>query len=315
MPITLQPLSRRRFLAGATAGAAALALNHWTLGEASPVVDANRVALLSDIHISANLAEHNRSVVMANHLRDALKAVLGAGALPSRLFINGDCAYLHGLAGDYSAVIDLIRPVREAGVPMHLALGNHDSREQFWNALPADEARSKELADHEVLDLSTPAARWIVLDSLKETSKTPGLLGEQQLNWLSKSLDAEPAKPTIVMVHHNPVFKAPTTQPTTQPAHGLILTTGLLDSPALLDVLLRRRQVKALFFGHTHAWKVSMVEGLHCVNLPAVAYVFSPEQPSGWVDARFSASGMRLTLNTLDPAHQWNGQSHDLAWR
>ena len=80
-------------------------------------------------------------------------------------------------------------------------------------------------------------------------------------------------------------------------------------------MLLPRRQVKALLFGHTHVWSVKQREGLHMINLPAVAYVFNPLQPCGWVDAHLGENGMNIALRCLDPMHRWNGQTHELQWR
>ena len=53
---------------------------------------------------------------------------------------------------------------------------------------------------------------------------------------------------------------------------------GLSDSEGLLAAVWPRRNVKALFYGHTHKWsfRKDPASGLHLVNLPAVAYAFSP---------------------------------------
>ncbi|HZK82402.1 MAG TPA: hypothetical protein VFC46_15075 [Humisphaera sp.] len=45
------------------------------------------------------------------------------------------------------------------------------------------------------------------------------------------------------------------------------------------------------------------------INLPAVAYVFNPFQPSGWVDAHLLETAMTVELRCLDPKHRWHGRS------
>jgi len=90
---------------------------------------------------------------------------------------------------------------------------------------------------------------------------------------------------------------------------------GLTDTKALLDVLLPRTDVKALLYGHTHVWSFEKREGLHCVNLPAVAYPFDTTSPTGWVDAKLSDSGMALQLHCTDHAHPKHGEKHELVWR
>ena len=134
--------------------------------------------------------------------------------------------------------------------------------------------------------------------------EVPGVVGPDQLAWLGKTLDAHPGKPALVMVHHNP-------QESPDRKLG-----GLTDTAALFDVLSPRRQAKALFFGHTHRWEhAKRDDGLYLVNLPAVAYVFKPDQPSGWVDCRLGTKGATLELRTLDANHPWAGQRIPMRWR
>jgi 3',5'-cyclic AMP phosphodiesterase CpdA len=144
---------------------------------------------------------------------------------------------------------------------------------------------------------------WYLLDSLDVTNKTPGTLGAEQLDWLERSLKAAPERPALVMVHHNP-------QP---PGFGRVL--GLTDTEPFLALLLEHRQVKALFFGHTHVASTREIEGLHLVNLPACAYRFSADQPTGWTSAIVSSAGCVLTLAETSKAHALHAQQIPLTWR
>jgi 3',5'-cyclic AMP phosphodiesterase CpdA len=254
---------------------------------------------------------------MAENLKQACAEIMKLTQAPALTLVNGDCAYNHGETADYQKLLDIVRPLREAGMPMHLAMGNHDLREHFWSVIPADQQRVKEIAERQVLVIETPRANWVMLDSLDKTNFTPGTVGAAQLDWLARTLDERAAKPAIVMVHHDPQERPPiaswptTRPPTTRPRP----ITGLTDTKQLLNVLLPRKQVKALLFGHTHVWSVKQREGLHMINLPAVAYVFNPFQPCGWVDAHLGENGMSMELHCLDPKHQWNGEKHELQWR
>ena len=85
---------------------------------------------------------------------------------------------------------------------MHLVLGNHDQRENFWAAFP--EAKpALPAADRHAAVVETPLANWFLLDSLYKTNVTPGLLGAAQLQWLAKALDAHADKPALLVAHHN----------------------------------------------------------------------------------------------------------------
>jgi Icc protein len=301
MPLHLNTISRREFLLR-TAAAGVSLLTIPALRAADSKADPDRWALLSDTHIDADPAVAKRDVNMAAHLRASIAEVLAISTPPQGMLINGDCALDHGLAGDYATFSDLLQPVAAAGLPTHLALGNHDDREVFWNALKDARPANPPLASRQVSIIESPRANWIMLDSLDVTRQTPGRLGDDQRAWLATALDARADKPALVMVHHNPTF-------------GDSKITGLLDTAELLAILKPRRHVKALFFGHTHTWRQTEIEGLHLINLPAVAYPFDPAEVTGWVDCHLQADGASLELRAHDTQHPSHGKTTTLRWR
>lgn len=300
MPIHLPAISRRQFLVRSLAGGAALALSPDLLAAAKRT-DLNSWALLADTHLAADRGLVARGINMTDHFTSVSRELLALPKRPAGVFITGDCAYNSGQTGDYRQVADLLEPIRGAQMPVHLALGNHDNRERFWDALPKEQAAPRPLADRQVALLRTPRANWFVLDSLESTLSTPGLLGQEQLDWLAGALDANAGKPALVLIHHNP---------------GKIGTvSGLKDTEALFGII-GPKQVKAYIFGHTHVWHVKEdVSGIHLVNLPPVAYVFQPGEPAGWVHALLERKGMQLKLRCVDPAHKSHGQIVKLQWR
>lgn len=325
MPVHVLPpvISRRSFVSSlftAASGAVALAASKSTTALFAESTQGEKIeawALLSDTHIAADAGFDARGINMAAHLRQAVQEVLQAhaGNPFAGLMINGDCAYLEGQAGDYKTLGTLVKPVSESGIPMHFTLGNHDERTQIqqgfssvFDAPKTGESRAitKEPAVLQGKLASKVRGRfcdWYLLDSLDITNKTPGRIGEEQLGWLDSALKASPNRPALVMVHHNP-----------QP-EGPAKVSGLMDTDALLSLLKERRQVKALFFGHTHVAKVVETDGLHLVNLPACAYRFNPEQPTGWTSAMVRSDGCSLTLFDTNKTHSLHGQEVQLAWR
>src|SRR5437867_2994612 len=207
MPITLNSVSRRNFLKGSLAAAAAALCPSW-LRALDLSTDPHRFALLSDIHIHVDPAFLHKSKVavtdMWKNLQRVSSEILGLSSRPSAIFINGDCAFHEGLPGDYMTLVEGLAPLRAAKFPIHLALGNHDDRANFWEVLPADEARKNDLDDHHALFVAAERANFFILDSLKITDKVSGILGQKQLDWLAAALDAHSEKPAIVFVHHNP---------------------------------------------------------------------------------------------------------------
>jgi 3',5'-cyclic AMP phosphodiesterase CpdA len=299
MPFTLPPISRRRFLLGSAGGVSALLLGA-RVGLSAKSADPNRFALLADTHIDGDPETEARGVVMAKHLEMVSEEVLHSGCKHAAVFVGGDCAYLTGESQDYLTLIELLGSMREAGLPVHLALGNHDNRDRMWAALKEKGSSPQAVVERHLTIVESPYANWFVLDSLDETNKTPGVLGQQQLDWLAEQLDHCAGKPALVMVHHNPDWR-----------EG---TSGLTDTEQLFEVCKTRSHVKALFFGHTHHVSFSQKQGVHLVNLPPVAYVFNKDDPSGWVDATVRKDGIDLRLRSLDQDHPLHDKITKLNW-
>src|ERR1051326_4674884 len=236
MPIYLPPISRRRFLRRSLAAAASLALSP-KLFASSRKTDPDSWALLADTHLAADRATLGRGINMADNFTIVSRELVALEKSPAGIFVVGDCAFNSGETADYSTVANLLEPLRKQEMPIHLTLGNHDNRERFWDVLQNEKTANRPLTDKQVALLRTPKANWFILDSLEKTLSTPGLLGEEQLHWLAKTLDENPSKPALILIHHNP---------------GLQENMGLKDTVLLYDILRPRKQVKAYIYGHTH---------------------------------------------------------------
>jgi 3',5'-cyclic AMP phosphodiesterase CpdA len=301
MSIYLPPISRRRFFGGALAVLASRALRPRLAFGADAESDA--LALLADTHVAADRSTVFKGVNMAENLAAVITQVAAWPRRPAAGLIVGDLARKNGQSGDYAALLDLLKPVRVAGLPLHLTLGNHDERDRFIAATVTPGRRLPE----RITEVATlPRANLFLLDTLEETDGVPGRCGEAQLKWLASALDARPDKPAIVLGHHDPMFEPP-------PADKK--PSGLLDTAELFRILEPRKQVKAYVYGHTHDWGVKQHAGIHLVNLPPTSYVFEAGRPSGWVQATLRDAGARLELRCVDEKHRDNGQVVDLKWR
>src|SRR4051812_33974263 len=119
MPIELPPLSRRSFLGGMLAAGAGLMTGRNLWADQTPV-DPHRWLLFSDVHIGETVDTMRTDSNMATHLKQAVKEALVWEKRPAGMFVNGDCAYSSGKPGEYRTFVDLMKPVREAGLPVYI---------------------------------------------------------------------------------------------------------------------------------------------------------------------------------------------------
>jgi 3',5'-cyclic AMP phosphodiesterase CpdA len=302
MPITLPALPRRRFLQQSLATACGGLLTKSEQVFASDPITEQAWVLFSDCHIDANSELIARGAKMAENFSRCITEALAWSAKPAGVIVSGDCAYLHGLREDYATFSTLVQPLRKASLPVHLLMGNHDDRTPFAEVLGQDIKKPSPLDHRQVALIETPLANWYLLDSLDKTNGTPGVLGDDQRAWLEKTLDAHADKPAIIVVHHNIVFQAN--------------KSALQDSPELLALLRPRKHVKACIYGHTHIWDAKPDEsGIHLINLPPTAYVFSNGMPNGWVQATLQSDALKLELRCLDTAHPKHSEVKELKWR
>ena len=302
MPLFLPQLTRREFLKRAALAGAAVALAPQThasiFGKAR---DKNTFAFLSDNHVAADAAFTHSEVNMADNLAACVRQIADWPMKPASVIVNGDLAFQAGLAGDYATFGKIIAPIR-AVAPVHLSLGNHDERENFWKAFPHDAKKQKAVPQKQATIFSSKLVNWFMLDSLDATDTAPGEVGAAQYAWLARELDLRSEKPAIIVCHHN--LQTPGS------------TTGLKDTAAMEEIFARHRQIKAYICGHTHDWHVEEhPTGVQLINLPPTAYVFKAGRPSGWVRLTLARDGAELELRCLDPMHPEHAEIKWLNWR
>ena len=188
MPIALPQLSRREFLKRAALAGAGAVLTPGCASLAGKSGDKNTFAFFSDPHIAADAATVSRNVNMADNLVACVRELAAWPVNPAAVIVNGDLAFQLGKPEDYATFGKLFEPVR-ALAPVHLTLGNHDERNNFWKAFPHDAAKLKSVPQKQAAIFSSDRANWFLLDSLDKTDATPGELGAAQLAWLDRGLN------------------------------------------------------------------------------------------------------------------------------
>ena len=266
-------------------------------------VDEDLIAILNDPHIGEKQPPDSP---IPQHLKTTVDWLLALPKRPAAVLINGDLALRDGQPGDYRYLARLIQPLRDAGLAVHLTMGNHDAREVFYEVLSSEKPAQPLVSAKHVTVVQTPRANLFLLDSLQKVMIAPGELGQEQIAWLGKALDAHRDKPAVIVAHHNPRLGG-------DPLH---FPGGLIDSEPLWDLLATRRHVKAYVHGHIHFRSLAKHQDIHIINTPATSYVGNPQtSTTGWTMARLRDDGMTITTHTHLADHPWNRQEDVLAWR
>jgi 3',5'-cyclic AMP phosphodiesterase CpdA len=250
---------------------------------------------LSDTHIPGNSTETYRGFNPVQNLCAVVPAI--RAARPEVVVLCGDAARLEGKAEDYRALYAALEPLA-AVAPVHVLVGNHDDRANLLRAQPPGVERPALVANRHVAVIEHPVVRLVLLDSLLMPNLTPGHLGTAQRQWLGRYLESHRDRPVALFVHH-----------TLGDGDG-----ELLDAGRLFEVVRPHRQVKALFYGHSHVWALGERQGIRLINLPALGYNFRDSEPVGWVEARFRPAGVALTLHAIAGQRTLDGRTFDVGW-
>ncbi len=292
MPATISPsMDRRGFLRTTALGAAALVFSYGSRADAEGL----HLAMLSDTHVPANRQPGARGFNACEHLQRIVPDLVATNA--DGLVISGDLAQLIGEREDYTVLLELLKPVTDT-TPTYIALGNHDDRDNFFAVVQDLQGNRQEVEEKHVTVIEHATVRVILLDSLMYVRKKGGFLGKAQREWLAAYLAEHTDRAVALVLHHT-------------------LGDGdndLLDTERMFTLLEPHRHVKALFHGHSHRWSVSEQQGIHIVNLPTSAHIWTPDQPIGWVDTRFHSGGMQLTLHAFAGNTAEDGKTFDMTW-
>jgi 3',5'-cyclic AMP phosphodiesterase CpdA len=225
---------------------------------------------------------------MAESLAQSVREIIALKPRPANLIINGDCALSRGTRGEYQEFLRLIKPIREAGITVHITIGNHDNRENLWGLLPF--LKKEQVGIHaDIIEL--PHANLVLLDSGRK-----GILGDKQTDWLTEQLDRRSDKPALIFGHFNPL-----------PTRGVRPSRGMLEGRALLKLLAQRKHAKAYIHGHTHDWQHSKEDSVQIIGQPPVSYYFGKGHAHGWVDMKLSEKSADLELCCIDSKHTQHG--------
>ncbi|MCY4448316.1 MAG: metallophosphoesterase [Chloroflexi bacterium] len=218
---------------------------------------------LSDTHILADEDERLYGNDTTANLRVVIDHIYIEQIRPSFVLITGDLTD-HGEWPSYRRLRKLVRETEALlGAPVLLALGNHDRRSSFRQAM-LDEAEATD-ADEYYYSTTIDGLRIIVLDSTI-SGRDDGEIGPRQLDWLENQLAFGPVgQPTVIALHHPPHH-----------AVNAYLDGFTLGDRERLERVISRHNVLAVLSGHTHLATHARLGNAVSLTAPSTAYLASP---------------------------------------
>lgn len=219
---------------------------------------------LSDPHLVSQGKRLMSRIDTATYLAQAIERVNQLAPRPSHVLITGDLVD-KGERDEYQRLRDLLKPLQ---CPYFLMPGNHDSvvrlREAFSDHLylQGDTHDDAATAAHVLYDLDLGSHRLLALDTTVP-GEPFGTLCTARLNWLSKRLDAQPDKPTLIALHHPPFV----TGIPFMDGMGLVQGAKELES-----IVSRHPQVERLLCGHLHRTILRRFGGTLAMTAPSTAH-------------------------------------------
>jgi len=185
---------------------------------------------LSDLHLGARAGEPEE------RLARAVDAAAELRPKPLAVLLSGDVAD-EPAAAVYARAHAI---VARLGIPIHAIPGNHDDRDLLAMSFAGRERPT----GAPVHVLAYVGALRLVGCDTSVPGSPGGALDDEQLDWLSATLAGEPARPTLLALHHPPV------------ASGILAMDGMglaaADAGRLESLLADHPQVLAVTSGHVH---------------------------------------------------------------
>lgn len=246
------------------------------------------IAQLSDMHIKRRGELTYGRVDTAAFLQAAIAHLKGLKPRPELVLVTGDLTD-HGTVEQMEHVLSHLNAL---DIPFLAVPGNHDDRAVFAEFFPDLAQQTGGPAFSYVVDRGP--LRFVMLDS-SVPGKPYGHLDDACLELLAEALKAEPARPTIIVVHHPPV----------EVGIAHMDRQNLRNAEALATIVAGAPQVLAILCGHIHRTIHAGFAGTSVIVAPSPAHAVSldldPEAPPAF---RMEPPGVLLhSWQPLAPSH------------
>jgi 3',5'-cyclic AMP phosphodiesterase CpdA len=194
------------------------------------------IAQITDTHVRHKGGLAYERVATDLMLEAAVRHLNTMRPQPTVVVATGDLCD-RGAAEEYTHLRAILS---EFEMPVFLIPGNHDDRAALRDAF-SDHAYLPKDGDFLHYAVDDYPVRLIGLDTVVP-GEAGGHLCAERLDWLAERLDAGPARPTVLFMHHPPF------------ATGVkhMDEIGLDGAEALAEIVARHPQIERILCGHLH---------------------------------------------------------------
>ncbi|MDO4576391.1 MAG: metallophosphoesterase [Planctomycetia bacterium] len=248
--------------------------------------DPNLVVFVADLHIGNDVPEHTTRLVRF------CEDVAAMNPRPAAVIVLGDMVSTVGTTEEYREIVPLFSPLDMANIPWYLVVGNHDNRENMFQAFPAKKSEVPEIPGRQTQVVDLPGARFLLLDSrmddTREYMSHKDAFPERR-PWDGKPADAveklwirtelaKCKKPAFLCVHHP------------------------LSQTGLEKTLEGSGYLRGYIFGHTHANSCVARNGSLILEVPSLSTRQpAPHEPAGYVVMKIQDDGVQISLRKIKP--------------
>jgi 3',5'-cyclic AMP phosphodiesterase CpdA len=213
------------------------------------------IAQISDPHVTWEGGEVDRAFETAEHLRRAVAHLGRLPAAPDVVLVTGDCVD-GGSVPEYERLRSLLEPLT---MPVYVIPGNHDERGHLRRVF--GDQGSEPMTDFVQYVVDDWPVRLIALDT-NVPGRPGGRLCAERLRWLEDRLAHDPARPTVLFMHHPPFLTGVSS------LDGM----GLEERDALGAVVARYPNVERILAGHVHRAMQRRFHGTLAMTCPSTAH-------------------------------------------
>jgi Icc protein len=238
-----------------------------------------RIVQITDCHLLPEVGARVYGADTFRSLNRVLQSVLALAERPDLIVATGDLSE-DGSDRSYQRLRQILV---DAGLPVYVIAGNHDSVEVMRRSLIGGAIRMEPCMD-------VGAWRIVFVDS-KVAGEPHGYLEKAELRRLGETLSADSERPAIVCLHHSPIRPCPSP------------SCRLKNDDELIAVLDLHANARAVLAGHSHLELERRIQHATLLTTPATSsqcvHAQAGEQVDHedfWSSHRFDASrhGFRM---------------------